>query len=57
MVVEKTLIVGFVKNYFRASLIEKSCLGPETSLCFSAKAYVIGFEEELFMILSHEWML
>jgi len=57
MVVAKTLIFGFVKNYFRANLIEKSCLGPETSLCFSSKACVIGSEEELFMILSHEWML
>jgi hypothetical protein len=57
MVVAKTLIFGFVKNYFRATLIEKSCLGPETSLCFSSKACVIGSEEELFLILSHEWML
>jgi hypothetical protein len=57
MVVAKTLIFGFVKNYFGATLIEKSCLGPKTSLCFSSKACVIGSEEELFLILSHEWML
>jgi hypothetical protein len=57
MVVAKTLIFGFVKNYFRATLIEKSFLGPETSLCFSSNACVIGCGEELFLILSHEWML
>jgi hypothetical protein len=57
MVVTKTLIFGFVRNYFRATLLEKSCLGPEASLCFSSKACVIGSEEELFMILSHEWMM
>jgi hypothetical protein len=50
MVVAKTLIFGFVKNYFGAALIEKSCLGPEKILCFSTKACVIGSEEELFVI-------
>jgi hypothetical protein len=57
MVVAKTIIFGFVNNYFRATLIEKSCLGPETKLCFSSKACVIGSKEELFLIFSHEWML
>ena len=57
MVVAKTLIFGFVKNYFGVALIEKSCLGPETILCFSSKTCVIGSEEELFLILSHEWMM
>jgi hypothetical protein len=57
MVVAKTLIFGFVNNYFGANLIEKSCLGPETSLCFSSKVCMILYEEELFLILSHEWML
>jgi hypothetical protein len=49
MVFAKTLIFEFVKNYFGDALIEKSCLGPETSLCFSSKVCVIGFEEELFL--------
>jgi hypothetical protein len=57
MVFAKTLIFGFVKNYFKATLIEKSCLGPETSFCFSSKVCVIGSKEELFLTLSHEWML
>jgi hypothetical protein len=57
MVLEKTLIFGFVKNYFKATLIEKCCLGPETSLCFSSKACVIGSKEELFLTLPNEWML
>jgi hypothetical protein len=47
---------GIVKNYFRTTLIEKSCLGPKTNFCFSSKACVIGFEEELIQTLFHEWM-
>jgi hypothetical protein len=50
MVFAKTLIFGFVKNYFGATLIEKSFLGPETTLCFSSKASMIGSKEELFLI-------
>jgi hypothetical protein len=58
MVFSKTLIFGFVKKYFRATLIEKSCLGPETSFYFfSSNACVIGSKGELFPTLSHEWML
>jgi hypothetical protein len=58
MVVAKNLIFGFVKNYFGVALIEKFFLAPETSLFFFlSKACVIGSKEELFLILSHEWML
>jgi hypothetical protein len=46
-----------LKNYFGATSIEKSCLGPKTSFLFSSKVCVIGSEEELFLILFHEWML
>jgi hypothetical protein len=57
MVLAKTLIFGIVKNYFRTTLIEKSCLGLETNFFFSLKACVIGSKEELLLTLSHEWML
>jgi hypothetical protein len=51
MVVAKTLILDNVKNYFGAALIEKSCLGPDISLCFfSSKVCMIGCGEELFLI-------
>jgi hypothetical protein len=57
MVIFKDPNFWIVKNYFRATLIEKSCLGPETKFFyFSSKVCVIGSEEELFLILSHEWM-
>ena len=48
MVFVKPLFFGFAKNYFRATLIEKYCLGLETSLCFSSKACMIGSKEENF---------
>jgi hypothetical protein len=57
MVFTKLSFFGIVKNNFGAILIEKYCLGPETSFFFSSKVCVIGSKEELFMTSSHEWML
>ena len=36
-----------VKNYFRATLIEKFCLEPETNFFSSSKALCDWIEEEL----------
>jgi hypothetical protein len=57
MVFERTSFFGIVKNYFGTTLIEKSCLGLDTNFCFSSKACVMGFEEELLSTLFHEWMM
>jgi hypothetical protein len=40
IVLEKTLIFGIVKNYFRTTLIEKCFLGLETNFYFFIKGVV-----------------